>query len=394
MGFYSKRVGYIPLEIDKIYTSKKEMDENFSTDGVFIGRFVLIDYGDPYIDLDNYNTNAQKDDNSISVSSPEEIVNECYDNTIWQKTKDGYVQVAHLNAQIPAFTYTLADPGYFDSAATDYAERVGTRLYNIKVARPWEFTVGTFNYGKEGFDPQNYGTAAPTATKEITLSPKDKKKNRTLSNGYNDTQEITFNLGILGNTASKMWDEVLGNYRNGLTSEEIDEDKILDASSYDNSMLGRVNYALARINAAAEVIDNVLIYAEPISETAWEILINKKIKDGLNTDRDTILEIAQFFVGAEPANQTLADIQNILEKIPEGDPFSFTDDTKRKFVLRAGDTMTGNLQFGANSATTRPVIKYFGITKNTDYGSIDPIAHPENMPSGKAYEGSIYFRYV
>ena len=47
MGFYgSKLLGQnTTFKFDRIYPNRKTMEENRHTDGVYIGRYVLIDYG-------------------------------------------------------------------------------------------------------------------------------------------------------------------------------------------------------------------------------------------------------------------------------------------------------------------------------------------------------------
>ena len=46
MGFYGKveHADKLNFVIDKIYPNRKTMDASVDTDGVFIGRYVLIEY--------------------------------------------------------------------------------------------------------------------------------------------------------------------------------------------------------------------------------------------------------------------------------------------------------------------------------------------------------------
>ena len=88
------------FEFDRIYTSKKEMDESVATDGVLVNRFVLVSY-------ENRIESLAKDNNITYVSdmSYEDLTSakgddslEDYDNSIWVKKKDNsYLMV--LNAK-------------------------------------------------------------------------------------------------------------------------------------------------------------------------------------------------------------------------------------------------------------------------------------------------------
>jgi hypothetical protein len=48
MGFYGNitNVNKTSLTFDKIYSNRKAMDEAASSDGIYVGRFVLIDYNE------------------------------------------------------------------------------------------------------------------------------------------------------------------------------------------------------------------------------------------------------------------------------------------------------------------------------------------------------------
>ena len=49
-GFYGNisNVSKTQMQIDKIYSSRKKMDENANTDSVALGRYVLVEYGAKY----------------------------------------------------------------------------------------------------------------------------------------------------------------------------------------------------------------------------------------------------------------------------------------------------------------------------------------------------------
>jgi hypothetical protein len=43
-----KRIGSSTFQFDRVYNNRVEMDSNISTDGVYTGRYVLIEYGERY----------------------------------------------------------------------------------------------------------------------------------------------------------------------------------------------------------------------------------------------------------------------------------------------------------------------------------------------------------
>ena len=47
MGFYGNlsNSARTQLYFDRIYSNRKEMEDNIETDGVFVGRYVLVEYG-------------------------------------------------------------------------------------------------------------------------------------------------------------------------------------------------------------------------------------------------------------------------------------------------------------------------------------------------------------
>ena len=60
MGFYGKveHTDKLNFVIDRIYPNRREMESSVNEDGVFIGRYVLVDYEqeatNPYIRLYKY----------------------------------------------------------------------------------------------------------------------------------------------------------------------------------------------------------------------------------------------------------------------------------------------------------------------------------------------------
>lgn len=178
MGFYGNvtNTSKTTFSFDLIYTTRSDMDYNANLDGVFLGRYVLIDYGeDPikgyYYEGKFYNTalhashseitgreNAIYQDlhNSLSANSfykytkvngfqpistnsayqerfsiDVKAYGRGYDSTVWVKRYDEdkgaykYVMIAELNAVVPTFHMVVNEPNsipttpYFDRDTTN-----------------------------------------------------------------------------------------------------------------------------------------------------------------------------------------------------------------------------------------------------------------------------------
>ena len=171
-----------PLIFDKIYSSRKQMEDSCHSDGIFNGRFVLISYGDiqytpyhkiSYIGEEEFNnsvaagtvyyivtsdlqqypegfkpTNIYSEYNSYfirreygvdntSVFAQNKSIDELnykhdYHNTVWQKiwtsTQDSeeitekYIMISHLNAETPKVTMIVDAPS--DIIETEPTNRV------------------------------------------------------------------------------------------------------------------------------------------------------------------------------------------------------------------------------------------------------------------------------
>ena len=155
-----RRTNFSPFQFDKIYSSRAEMEDQCSDDGIYIGRYVLISYGedefikDPqytktktkplFVTQPNINgknnfdySDTSSDLHSISISS-EQILSEqiiatksdkdfqenlktdlerygnSYHNTVWMKVyrnaAEEYIMIAELNAKAPQLGIEVEDP--------------------------------------------------------------------------------------------------------------------------------------------------------------------------------------------------------------------------------------------------------------------------------------------
>ena len=75
MGFYGNvtDTSKTTFSFDLIYTTREDMDKNANTDGVFLGRYVLVDYGEEpikgyYNDADGYFYNTAQFNVSTKIT--------------------------------------------------------------------------------------------------------------------------------------------------------------------------------------------------------------------------------------------------------------------------------------------------------------------------------------
>ena len=140
MSFYGniKRVNSSPFVFDRYFPSRKDMEEKLenASDGVYVGRYVLIRYDCAYktnsTDLDFF---SQWDWRKIKETTEEDILVEderytqnwradlekygdTFNGTVWQKiyttidgsSKEKYIMVAELNSDVPKMNLKITSP--------------------------------------------------------------------------------------------------------------------------------------------------------------------------------------------------------------------------------------------------------------------------------------------
>ena len=138
-----KKIGSASFQFDRKYANRVEMDQHAQTDGVYAGRYVLVEYGYRFgIDDTDLVSNAQGEavsafpegyklintaDGAVRVEGVTEneafkenaaidlqTYGAVYDSTVWQKIfvngKDKYIMVAELNAMAPKLDITQDTP--------------------------------------------------------------------------------------------------------------------------------------------------------------------------------------------------------------------------------------------------------------------------------------------
>ena len=120
-----KKIGSASFQFDRKYNNRKQMDDLARVDGVYAGRYVLVEYGERF----SQNTDSEQSEFNLietedtvrveGVTENQEFKNNAaidlrtygavYDSTVWQKIYinengvgvDKYVMVAELNAIVP-----------------------------------------------------------------------------------------------------------------------------------------------------------------------------------------------------------------------------------------------------------------------------------------------------
>lgn len=123
-----------PFQFDRIYPNRKTMEEKRNKDGVFIGRYVLIEYNDE-------NSGEYTNNSGIDLTNYEKT----YDSTIWQKIYDKedneekYVQIASLDTPLPGIKTETVSPGTEPSVDIIYTTSPETYKFSLPTA--WGFEV-------------------------------------------------------------------------------------------------------------------------------------------------------------------------------------------------------------------------------------------------------------
>ena len=169
MGFYGNitNVNKTSLNFDKTYPNRYLMDYNASSDGVFLGRYVLVEY-DLESSIDQYPEGIYPE--NIENRTPYEInfdidktnyqaVSRLYDSTVWQKvyTSDGerYVMIAELNSIVPSIRMTIDAPTENNPQTPYFSAESNNIDYQLHWQPQWGFKVGNVTFNKAGFDKNN-----------------------------------------------------------------------------------------------------------------------------------------------------------------------------------------------------------------------------------------------
>lgn len=171
MSFYGNisNAGKTQMSFDRVYPNRKIMEENASTDGVFVGRFVLVEYDDNtyshragYIkDTPNYNdeqngTYLVYTDSECKIpfnlSESNENGYELTQGDLIIAEKEGYYYYFQFNGKIDSsskdayFNYITSSTESFDNNFSDYAinyneDKKYAKEKNYPFTTGWDSTV-------------------------------------------------------------------------------------------------------------------------------------------------------------------------------------------------------------------------------------------------------------
>lgn len=166
MGFYGNitNTSKTNFVFDKIYTNRKAMDSNISKDGIFIGRYVLVEYGE--ITNDSF-IRAYLINNKFYTTNAEDINTEILYTADKNKVKDRYITngiviytITKNDKNEDVYTYYECNGGKFIEQDEIYRptfyEVLGTDIkndpyfYNFNQDKAVEAYGGTRSRGYDG----------------------------------------------------------------------------------------------------------------------------------------------------------------------------------------------------------------------------------------------------
>lgn len=137
MAFYGRvtNESKTSMTFDRIYPNRATMDAHAADDGVFTGRFVLVEYG---TETEEYSANYQID------KAEHQNLGRGYDSTVWRKVVvDGeakYVLLAELNSVVPTFD-VAADHPTSEPVAPHFGADKSNVYYPLHTQSTWGFRI-------------------------------------------------------------------------------------------------------------------------------------------------------------------------------------------------------------------------------------------------------------
>ena len=238
MGFYGNitNTNKTSFNFDTVYPNRALMDSWATTDGVFLGRYVLVEYDmecdpsslpgiypvDSAEGKTNYEINFLIDKTKYGTTS-----SRLYDSTVWQKvyTDDGerYVMIAELNSVVPTLRLTIDKPEEGRPGTPRFSEESNNIDYQLHWQPQWGFQVGNIEFNEAGLNKDNknsyvnradriyftkgksgetypvYATDPATGTNYIARYEK-----------ADDIQILNMDLPSIGNMVSRGYDVIYG----------------------------------------------------------------------------------------------------------------------------------------------------------------------------------------
>jgi len=246
MAFYGRvtNEAKTSMTFDKVYPNRLTAKIMAKSDGVFVGRFVLVEYDNkPYTAEEHeeeYTTIKQYFEGGIAATeydnlianldeSNYNIVNYQIDKLEWPKLGKGfdgtvlrkvisdsgdadYVVLAELNSVVPTFDVTAEAPSntpiqpYFDKDSSNV-------YYNLHMSTPWGFQLGNIDLHASGFDKDsrpNYPDSDGYNNEIIVEEVASNQEYGTDKKHKNDIKKLVIKLPVLGVIVQKIWDYIYG----------------------------------------------------------------------------------------------------------------------------------------------------------------------------------------
>lgn len=222
MAFYGRLTNEskTSMTFDRVYPNRVTMDAMAESDGVFTGRFVLVEYDaiDETIVYDDSTDNTEvynKNYNKDKEVYPK--LGRGYDSTVWRKVvtadEEGnphahYVMLAELNSVVPSFGITALAPSD-DPIKPEFGQDSSNIYYNLKLQTPWGFDVAEINYNKPGLDISTHTDSVSPSNEHIYF---DNTASGAFYDGevQDDIKQLHVNIPEIGNMVGEGWDRIYG----------------------------------------------------------------------------------------------------------------------------------------------------------------------------------------
>lgn len=279
MGLYGNitNTNRTQFVFDKIFPNRATMDAGVASDGIFVGRFVLVDY-DTAISEESENPLSPSGDYKKNYAVDEQNypteIGRGWDSTVWQKVsyngKLKYTMVAELNSVVPSIDLKI-DPPTINPVSPHFDGDMTNINYTVHVQPSWGFQVreavdakksdtditylqttysvdeetgkysnqavktsktyaGDIYYNKAGFDSLS-GYVVDGGKDIITVTADGRsgtKYNQYHNEGDStelvtapDIQQLSINLPSIGNAVATMWDIIYGENAEGEERNQI-----------------------------------------------------------------------------------------------------------------------------------------------------------------------------
>lgn len=249
MGFYSNiaPTNKTYFNFDKVYPNRYLMEQQATSDGVFLGHYVLIKYDletqkNDYTQENIYPNNDAEDKTTYEINylidkNQYQITSRPYDATVWQKVyvdnSEQYAMVAELNSVVPSL-HLIVDRPTEDKPQTPYFSGESNNIdYQLHWQPQWGFKIGAIAFNKDGFNKDKanietandsiYFTKAKSGTKYpvYATDPATGSQYIAYDATADDIQVLNINLPSIGNMVSQGYDIIYGENRDSSPSSSL-----------------------------------------------------------------------------------------------------------------------------------------------------------------------------